>query len=83
MTVLISSSLIDRQAGNLSGIRSRRLGRNAVEDSEYGEVSVISSENGLNTCLSVGGREECVKQSLVEHYDAVFYVATGNHRRLP
>jgi len=64
MTVLISSSLINRQAGNLSGIRSRRLRRNAVEDSEYGEVSVISSEDGLYTCLSVGGREECVKQSL-------------------
>jgi hypothetical protein len=45
MTVLISSSLIDRQAGTLSGIRSSRLGRNTVEDSKYDEVSVISSES--------------------------------------
>jgi hypothetical protein len=60
-TVLISSSLINQLQ---SGIRSRSIGRNAVEDAEYGEVSVISSEDGLNTCLSVGGREECAKQSL-------------------
>jgi hypothetical protein len=37
-TVLISSSLINQLQ---SGIRSRSIGRNAVEDSEYGEVSVI------------------------------------------
>lgn len=42
-TVLISSSLINQLQ---SGIRSRSIGRNAVEDAEYGEVSLISSEDG-------------------------------------
>src|SRR5262245_30292420 len=60
-TVLISSSLINQLQ---SGIRSRSIGRNAVEDAEYSEVSLISSEDGLNTCLLVGGCQECVKQSL-------------------
>ena len=46
------------------GIQSRRLERNAVEDTEYGEISVISIEDGLNACLSVGGCEERVQKSL-------------------